>query len=183
MVDHKKAKAIYESYLAREAVLVPRRDYARDVAEATGGSGQTPVEPLATMGKNGGPLLCDVCGKPMILEGDAYQGVFADEGWRRNPTKGWVSWISGGMVVRIEINGMLFLFHGYPGRSGCVQLADKAERKRRADFVERPDLMDVLDSLSAYFKAELPEQDNDAVLNDIYRVLFKYDPGLGVNAP
>jgi len=99
MVDHKKAKAIYESYLAREAVLVPRRDYARCVAEATGGSGQTPVEPLATMGKNGGPLLCDVCGKPMILEGDAYQGVFADEGWRRNPTKGWVSWIAGGMVA------------------------------------------------------------------------------------
>ncbi len=181
--DHAKAKAIYESYLAREAMLAPRRDYARRVAKATGGTGQTPVEPLATMGSKGGPLVCDVCRKPMILEGGAYQGLFADEGWRRNPTKDWTSWISGGMVVRIETNGMLFLFHGYPGRSGCVQIADKAERQRRADFVERPDLMEILDQLSAYFAAELPEQNSDAVLNDIYRVLFKYDPGLGVNAP
>ena len=40
-----------------------------------------------------------------------------------------------------------------------------------------------LDLLSAYFKAELPENDTDAVLSDIYKVLFVYDPGLGVNAP
>lgn len=183
--DHAAAKAIYQDYLARAAVLERNRRFAADVAKATSGSGQTPVEPLATMGKNGGPLLCDVCGKPMILEGGGYQGVNADEGWRRNPTKGWASWISGGMVVRIETNGTLRIYHGYPGRSGCVQKADKADKKKEADFEARSKTMDVstkLDLLSAYFKAELPENNTDAVLSDIYRVLFVYDPGLGINA-
>ena len=82
------------------------------------------------MGKGGGPLLCDVCRKPMILEGGGFQGVHADEAWRRNPKKGWTSWISGGMVVRIETNGTLRIFHSYPGRSGCVKTADKADEKR-----------------------------------------------------
>src|SRR5438477_12727377 len=114
---HAAAKAMYQDYLARSAVLERNRRYAADVAKATSGSGQTPVEPLATMGKGGGPLLCDVCRKPMILEGGGYQGVHADEAWRRNPNKGWRSWISGGMVVRIETNGTLRIYHGYPGRS------------------------------------------------------------------
>ncbi len=183
--EHAAAKAMYEDYVARAAVLERNRRFADDVARATSGSGQTPVEPLATMGKNGGPLLCDVCGKPMILEGGAYHGVYADEAWRRNPKKGWTSWISGGMVVRIETNGTLRIYHGYPGRSGCVQKAEKADDKDRAAFRARSDAMDVsakLKLLRAYFKAELPENNSDAVLSDIYRVLFVYDPGLGINA-
>jgi hypothetical protein len=182
---HLAAKAMYQDYLARAAVLERRRRFAADVTRATSGAGQTPVEPLATMGKGGGPLRCDVCRKPMILEGGAYQGVFADEAWRRNPKRGWTSWISGGMVVRIETNGTLRIYHGYPGRSGCVQTADKADRKDRADFAARSGSdtsMAKLDLLSAYFKAELPEKNNDAVLTDIYRVLFDYDPGLGINS-
>ena len=184
--EHAAAKAMYQDYLARSKVLERLRRYARDVEKATSGDGQTPVQPLATMGKNGGPLLCDVCGKPMILEGGVWQGVFADEAWRRNPQKGWTSWISGGMVVRIESNGTLRIYHGYPNRSGCVQKADRADEKERAAFRARAKTMDVsgkLDLLSAYFKAELPENNNDAVLSDIYKVLFVYDPGLGVNAP
>jgi hypothetical protein len=181
---HAAAKTMYEDYLARSAVLERRRRYAADVRRATSGSGQTPVEPLATMGKSGGPLLCDVCGKPMILEGGGYQGVDADEAWRQNPMKGWVSWISRGMVVRIETNGTLRIYHGYPGRSGCVQTADKADKQDRAEFRARSSdaSMAKLDLLSAYFKAELPEHDNDTVLTDIYRVLFDYDPGLGINS-
>ena len=181
---HAAAKAMYQDYLARSAVLERRRRLATDVMQATSASGQTPVEPLATMGKSGGPLLCDVCSKPMILEGGGYQGVFADEAWRRNPTKGWVSWISGGMVVRIETNGTLRIYHGYPGRSGCVQTADSADKKSRADFRARKSdtSMEKLDLISAYFKAELPGHDNDTVLTDIYRVLFDYDPGLGINS-
>jgi hypothetical protein len=177
---------MYQEYLARTAVLERLRRYAADVAKATSGAGQTPVEPLATMGKNGGPLLCDVCRKPMILEGGAFNGVFADEAWRRNPKKGWTSWIAGGMVVRIETNGTLRIFHGYPGRSGCVQKADKADDKARAEFRAKADATDVsakLALLTAYFKAELPEKNNDAVKSDIYGVLFVYDPGLGINAP
>jgi len=176
---------MYQDYLARSTVLERNRRFANDVARATSGSGQTPVEPLATMGKNGGPLLCDVCGKPMILEGGAYHGVYADEAWRRNPKKGWTSWISGGMVVRIESNGTLRIYHGYPGRSGCVQKADKADERDQAEFRARSNAMDVsanLKLLRAYFRAELPEKDSDAVLSDIYGVLFVYDPGLGINS-
>ena len=183
---HAEAKAIYAEYLKRAKVLERLRRYADDVAKATSGPGQTPVEPLATMGKNGGPLLCDVCKKPMILEGAPFHGVLADEGWRRNPRKGWASWISGGMVVRIETNGTLRIYHGYPGRSGCVQKADKAEEKERAEFKERNEAMNVsakLGLLRAYFKAEMPDKNNDAVLSDIYKVLFVYDPGLGINSP
>ena len=32
-------------------------------------------------------------------------------------------------------------------------------------------------------KAEMPENNNDAVLSDIYKVLFVYDPGKGINEP
>ena len=183
---HAVAKAMYQEYLARSAVLERLRPYAADVAKATSGAGQTPVQPLATMGKNGGPLICDVCGKPMILEGGGFQGVYADEGWRRNPKKGWLSYISQGLVVRIETNGTLRIYHGYPNRSGCVQLADKADKAARAEFRVRSSSdasMAQLDLLSAYFKAELPEKNNDAVLTAIYQVLFDYDPGLGVNSP
>jgi hypothetical protein len=183
--EHAAAKAMYQDYLSRVGVLERNRQFASSVAKATDGSGQTPVEPLATMGKDGGPLLCDVCSKPMILEGGSFNGVYADEAWRRNPKKGWVSWISGGMVVRIETNGTLRIYHGYPGRSGCVLKADKADERARAEFRAKKEAMDVsgqLDRLAAYFKAELPAQNNDAVLSEIYRVLFVYDPGLGINA-
>ena len=183
---HAAAKAMYQDYLARVAVLEPARKYAADVAKATSGSGQTPVEPLATMGKGRTALLCDVCKKPMILEGGAWQGVYADDAWKRNPQHGWVSWISGGMVVRIETNGTLRVFHGYPGRSGCVQKADKADDKARAEFRARAAELDAsgkLDLLAKYFKAELPDKNNDTVLTEIYKVLFVYDPGLGINEP
>lgn len=186
MTDHAEAKAMYQAYLARAAVLERLRAYASEVLAATEGAGQTPVEPLATMGKQGGPLLCDVCGKPMILEGGGFQGVHADVAWKRNPKPGWRSWISGGMVMRIESNGTLRVFHGYPGRSGCVVQADRADEKARAAFRAQAPGMNVsakLELLSAYFKAELPEHDNDDFLNQIYRVLFMFDPGLGVNAP
>ena len=119
----------------------------------------------------------------MILEGGAFQGVYADEAWRRNPKKGWTSWISGGMVVRIETNGTLRIYHGYPGRSGCVQKADKADDETRRAVQRRRTCRHKLELLSAYFKAELPANDTDAVLSDIYRVLFVYDPGLGFNSP
>jgi hypothetical protein len=182
---HAEAKAMYQDYLARSAVLERHRRLANDVTRATSGSGQTPVEPLATMGKSGGPLLCDVCSKPMLLESGAYHGMYADEAWRRNPEKGWMSWISGGMVVRIETNGTLRIYHGYLGRSGCVQTADKADKKDRAEFRARSKSdpsMAKLDLLAAYFKDELPDNNSDAVLTDIYRVLFDYDPGLGINS-
>ncbi|MEO8551756.1 MAG: hypothetical protein ABI678_17385 [Kofleriaceae bacterium] len=180
---HAEARALYQDYVARSALLERHRRHAADVRKATSGSGQTPVEPLATMGKDGGPLLCDVCRRPMILEGGGFQGVFADEAWRSNPKKGWTSYISGGMVVLLETNGTLRIYHGYPRRSGCAVKAEAAEKIARAEFRARPDTsMEKLQLLSAYFAAELPAQSSDAVLTEIYKVLFDYDPGFGINS-
>lgn len=184
--EHAEARALYRDYLARSTALERLRRHASAVTDATSGSGQTPVEPLATMGNNGGPLLCDVCKKPMILEGGAFNGVNADDAWRQNPTPGWTSWISGGMVLRVETNGTLRVFHGYPNRSGCVLRGDDGDGERRREFAARMKTIDVpqkLKLLKAYLAAELPERDNDDVLTDIYKVLFTYDPGSGVNAP
>lgn len=183
--DHAAARALYQEYVARAAVLERHRQYADAVAKATSGSGQTPVKPLATMGKGGGPLLCDVCGKPMILEGGVYDGVFADEAWQQNPKPQWKSWISGGMVVRLEGNGTLRIYHGYPNRSGCVLTADREYDKNRANFraPSGAEITQKLELLSAYFKAELPDKDTDDVLNAIYKLMFVYDPGFGINGP
>jgi hypothetical protein len=121
----------------------------------------------------------------MKLEGGEYNDVDADVAWRRNPQKGWVSYIAGGLVVRIESNGTLRIYHGYIDRSGCVRKADKADSKSRDEFRERSDEGDIetkLALLRAFFEAELPDKNNNAVMSDIYRVLFVYDPGLGINA-
>ena len=177
---------MYQEYLARSAHVDARRDYAKSVAKATSGASMTPVEPLATMGKNGGPLLCDVCGEPMILEGGNFNRVFADAAWEANPVKGWNSYISGGMVVLIESNNTLRVYHGYIERSGCVLIAEKDNAKAKADFrasAASNNASAKLGQISAYLKAELPEKSSDAVLSDIYRVLFSYDPGPGINSP
>jgi hypothetical protein len=183
---HAVARALYQDYLAKAGVLDRNRKFADEVAKATSHpSGQTPVEPLATMGPKGGALLCDVCRKPMILEGGATNGMDADDGWKKNPKKGWVSWMSGGMVVKIESNGTLRIYHGYPGRSGCVLKADRADEDARSAYKQKQNADDrsaKLKLLQAYFKAEVPEANNDATLSKIYKVLFTYDPGLGVNA-
>jgi len=187
MIDkHTEAQELYARYLVRSVELGGLRQYARSVADATNGAGMTPVKPLATMGHNGGPLLCDICNKPMILEGGGFQGVYADEGWRRNPKEGWVSYISEGMVVRIEVNGTLRIYHGYPGRSGCVLKADAHDdeaREKFADGAEARDASGKLELLKSFLEDEHPQLANDKHLTEIYKVLFKYDPGDGVNHP
>ena len=79
--DHSAARAIYQAYLQKVEELEVHRAYAERVAKATAGGGQTPVRPLATMGTGGGPLLCDYCRKPIVLEGGAFHGVTADVAW------------------------------------------------------------------------------------------------------
>lgn len=177
---------MYQDYLTRSAVLERCRRFASEVAKATSGSSQTSVEPLATMGRGGGPLLCDLCRKPMVLEGGGFQGAYADEAWQRNPQPGWTSYISGGMVVLIESNGTLRVYHGYPDRSGCVVTAAQADERNRADFRARSDGADVSAKLAlvrAYLKAELPAKATDATMSDVYKLLFVYDPGPGINSP
>src|SRR5207237_74393 len=48
--DHTEARKIYQAYLKKTEELEVHRAYAERVAKATGGLGQTPVRPLATMG-------------------------------------------------------------------------------------------------------------------------------------
>jgi hypothetical protein len=72
--DHTEARQVYEAFLKKREELGVHRDHAEQVAQATAGHGQTPVRPLATMGTNGGPLLCDHCGKPIVLEGGTFTG-------------------------------------------------------------------------------------------------------------
>src|SRR5262245_59290849 len=134
--DHTEAREIYQAYLKKREVLEAHRAYAEQVAEATAGHGQTPVRPLATMGTNGGPLLCDQCGKPIVLEGGSFHGVTADVAWKKNPSDKWTSWILGGMVVEIQTNGTLRIYHGYPGRKDnqCCNVASREDEKARAAF-------------------------------------------------
>lgn len=184
---HAAARAMYQDYLVRR-VHDHQREHANKIVKMIAGSSKTPVEPLATMGKDGGPLVCDVCGDPMILEGGGYQGVHADKAWATNPQEGWLSYISGGMTVLVETNGTLRVYHGYAGRSGCATDVDKNDQAARDAWRAAKDAdgltaSDKLDLLSAYFRAELPECDSDDFLNQVYRVLFMYDPGPGVNTP
>src|SRR6202453_5059753 len=128
--DHTEAREIYQAYLKKIEELEVYPIYAEQVVQATAGSGQTPVRPLATMGTNGGPLLCDHCGKPIVLEGGQFHGVAADAAWSQNPSDDWTSWILGGMVVEIETNGTLRISHGYSGRKNdCCEVAIR-ERAR-----------------------------------------------------
>lgn len=185
--DHTEARQIYEEYLKKNAELEVHRAYAERVAKATSGPGQTPVKPLATMGTNGGPLLCDHCRKPIVLEGGQYHGMNADAAWAKNPRDKWNSWILGGMVVEIQTNGTLRIYHGYPGGSAkhCCNAASRADTKAREAFGPRKGA-DQFVPLLAFFEDEFPDLTDRArqgLANEVLDALFAYDPGLGVNRP
>lgn len=176
----------YAAYLAREAALEPHRAYAQAVAKATHGSGMTPVEPLATLGTGGGPLRCDLCGDPMVLEGGGHHGWFADRAWAASPRRGWNSYISGGMVIDVETNGTLRVFHGYASvPASCLRKADRA----RADALA---LVDVgrrergRGPLAAFLKHQFPDLtdiERGALLGRVLDSLYGFGPGVGVNRP
>ena len=186
-MDFTEAREIYEAYRKKQKALDVHRAYAEQVANATAGHGQTRVRPLATMGTNGGPLRCDHCGKPIVLEGGVYHGVTADVAWKQNPDASWVSWILGGMVVEIHTNGTLRIYHGYPGRndSQCCNAASRAHEKAAAEFqpgvgYEKRDLM------LAFVAQEFPALTSDErmdLVNKILDTLYGYDPGIGINRP
>ena len=186
---HREAREIYQRYLRRESELERHRRYADEVARATAGEGMTPVRPLATMGTGGGPLLCDHCKKPIPLEGAPYHGKPAHLAWRErpDPPDDWASWILGGLVVEIETNHTLRIYHGYPHppTACCGKAAADDEQARRA-----------FDS-SAWFAKEgivadfvreelLPDGDareQETLAHRILDLLFGYDPGVGINRP
>lgn len=186
--DHTAARAIYQAYLKKVEELKPHQDYADRVARATGGPGQTPVRPLATMGTGGGPLLCDQCNKPIVLEGGRFHGVTADIAWAQNAAgDNWLSWILGGMVVEIVTNGTLRIYHGYPGRNArhCCNIASRNAEKAQAKFKSEKS-PETNRALLAFIEHEFPDRTEKArydLLNDILNTMYEYDPGIGVNRP
>lgn len=184
--DHTAARAVYERYLARVKELEPHLAYADRISRATHAPCQTPVKPLATMGTGGGPLLCDHCGKAILLEGGKFHNVPADVAWQQNPDPNWKSWISGGMVVDVVSNGTLRIYHGYIGRPNhCCDKARAADNKREAEFASEKTPR-LLDDLLAFFADEFPqmtERGRFDLLNAVLNTLYSYDPGIGVNRP
>lgn len=185
--DHSEARAIYQAYLKKNAEMEVHRAYADRVAKATSGPGQTPVRPLATMGTDGGPLLCDHCKKPIVLEGGRFHGVNADTAWRQSPRGNWSSWILGGLVVEIALNGTLRIYHGYPGRDNkqCCNIASRQEEKAQAQFKSRKN-PETFNKILAFLEHEFPEKTERErldLLNEIINTMYAYDPGIGVNRP
>lgn len=191
--DHTEARQIYQAYLKKNAELELLQAYADRVAKATSGRGQTPVRPLATMGCDGGPLLCDQCKKPIVLEGGQYHGMHADAAWKKNPNPDgkWTSWILGGMVVEIQTNGTLRIYHGYPGQHNkhCCNVASREDTAAREKWEASPESrkrVEKLDLLLAFIQDEFPNmssEEHDALLNKIVDTMYSFDPGPGINRP
>jgi hypothetical protein len=185
--DHTEARAIYQAYLNKIAELEVHRAYAERVARATAGPGQTPVRPLATMGTNGGPLLCDHCGKPIVLEGGRFHGMAADAAWKKKPSDNWTSWILGGMVVEIQSNGTLRIYHGYLGRNdrACCNVASREDMKAHAAFASSKGPVKT-GMILAFLEHEFPDMTKKKrldLLKKIVDTMYTYDPGLGINRP
>lgn len=183
---HTEARLIYAKFLEKKEFLRPHQEYALRVAKATDGPSLTPVMPLATMGTKGGPLLCDHCRKAIILESHPYYGVAADVAWAKNPQRGpkWMSYIKGGLLVRIVENGTLRIYHGYDGvLKHCCTIAKVEMDAKDAAFT--PDLSKanlIYRFLRDEF-ADATQQELDAKLSDIMCVLYSFDPGVGINIP
>lgn len=185
-----KAQDIYDKYLEKKAELKKHHDYALAVEKATGNGSMTCVKPLATMGTNGGPLLCDVCKKPMILEGGKFHKKYADEAWNNgnyeHDKNTWLSYIKGGMVIDITLNGTLRVYHGYPvNKDDCCEIGkrrinDADEKHDRSLILEHGPLISKF--VETKFK-ELKEKDRCSLISDILNMMFGFDPGLGVNQP
>lgn len=182
---------LYDNYLAKKRLYEVHQRYAEQVAKATHGSGMTPVKPLATMGCNGGALLCDHCGKPMILEGGNFNRVPVDVAWaKQSPTLriNWVSWISGGMVVEIAPNGTLRIYHGHLGNHAnecsakAAKQMEQEEQKANASETKRRMCKSVTEYV-AYVFPELSQNERTTLVNDILNTMYNYDPGIGINRP
>lgn len=178
-VDHSVARKIYEEYLVKRDILRQHQEYALRVAKATEGPSMTPVKPLATMGCNGGALLCDHCGKPIILEGGRFHNVPVDVAWAQNPLDNWISYIKGGLMVRIVDNGTLRIYHGYDNvPDHCCTLAKAKMDAEEASF-KMP-----YEKIHLVAKLVSDEFGNDnRLLSDIVTVMLSFDPGFGVNRP
>jgi len=188
--DHTEARQIYKEYLQKIAELEVHQAYADRVVKATAGAGKTPVRPLATMGTGGGPLLCDYCGKAIVLEGGQFNGVTADVAWQQaGPRDNWTSFIAGGMVVDLKVNGTVRIYHGYPGPNlrQCCNIALREEKKERESFTPKECPVKT-EAMLAFFEDELPPMTRDERYDLLVKVTdtmfpVSFDPGIGRNRP
>jgi hypothetical protein len=91
------------------------------------------------------------------------------------------------MVVELQTNGTLRIYHGYPGQDSkhCCNAACREHKKAREAFVsargpEHHDLM------LAFLEQEFPDMTQEARLDLVATILdtmFSYDPGIGINRP
>jgi hypothetical protein len=91
------------------------------------------------------------------------------------------------MVVEIQTNGTLRIYHGYPGRNDkqCCNVARREDEQARAahDSSKRSEKRDVL---LAFLQYEFPDMTRDEHLglhSKILNTMYSYDPGLGINRP
>lgn len=184
--DRAQAEEIYEAYLHKRVHLDRQRAYAQKVAAATHGHGQTPVRPLATMGTNGGPLLCDHCKKPILLEGGKFNRMPADAAWRLNPNPNWTSFISGGLLVELLSNGTLRIYHGYPGNQNhCCEIALRERQAAMAKF-QPGSGYENRRILATFIEEEFPTKTREQraeLVNEVLDTLYGFDPGEGINKP
>jgi hypothetical protein len=123
----------------------------------------------------------------MVLEGGSFHGMAADVAWKKNPVDNWRSWIFGGMVVEIQTNGTLRIYHGYPGRNKdhCCNVASREHEKARAAF-ESGGGAEERDRILAFLEREFPDMTGEErldLLHEILDTMYSYDPGVGINRP
>jgi hypothetical protein len=91
------------------------------------------------------------------------------------------------MVVEIETNGTLRIYHGYPGRDTkhCCNVARRKEEKAQAQFKsgKSPEKYNMLLAFIEHEFPDLPEKARWNLLNEILNTMYSYDPGIGINRP
>jgi hypothetical protein len=186
---HKEARQIYQDYLGKVEEMKPQLEYSKHVIrEVTRGQSMTPVMPLAIMGTNGGPILCDHCHKAIPLEGGKYHGVPANIAWEgeKDPQAGWTSYILGGLVTFQHSNHTARFYHGYASNSSsCYNLAmkelDAAEESFNKNKINTGRISSLLRKFIEDEMPEISSEDRGRFVMNITNTLYGYDPGIGIN--
>jgi hypothetical protein len=182
-----EVRELYLQFLEKEEMMQRHKDYCRVMTRATASTrnGLTPIEPLATGGTNGGPILCDMCAKPFPLEGNKFNGITADAAWDLPHPEPFYSYIMGHLTLLTETNGTFRAYHGYEN-SGCGGRATLADRVARKEFQSSGLSSNERKTLKRFLLEEIGILNGDqrnSTIGDLQRSLFFYDPGVGINGP
>jgi hypothetical protein len=91
------------------------------------------------------------------------------------------------MVVEIQTNGTLRIYHGYPGQNSlhCCNVASQNDKRARDAFGAGRG-SEMHGPILAFLQDEFPGLTRDEHLGLLSRILdtmYSYDPGIGVNRP